>query len=254
MSSSYYVTYGTDRLTFGGSGSVAWAASEPPLPSMAWIASGSSYCSGSASLAGGSFGGNVNVGGLAAFPFVCDYFSSESPISSVLTSTGLSSYSGTYYGSRITSQTTEETGYSFRVDVPSKNVYFKFINSSELRCSFSSRNNRHTVSFRGGVSIPTSEASAAEYMNAFPTYITTSNGKSTASLPAPTAAVTYDYTGSGLVSSEFTAASAMFSTAAYYGASNTSSPTFMILSGRTGCVGTINSYTAFLSWTASGEL
>lgn len=24
MSSSYYVTYGTDRLTFGGSGSVAW--------------------------------------------------------------------------------------------------------------------------------------------------------------------------------------------------------------------------------------
>lgn len=26
MSSSYYVTYGTDRLTFGGSGSVAWKA------------------------------------------------------------------------------------------------------------------------------------------------------------------------------------------------------------------------------------
>ena len=26
MSSSYYVTYGTDRLTFGGSGSVAWAS------------------------------------------------------------------------------------------------------------------------------------------------------------------------------------------------------------------------------------
>lgn len=26
MASSYYVTYGTDRLTFGGSGSVAWEA------------------------------------------------------------------------------------------------------------------------------------------------------------------------------------------------------------------------------------
>ena len=29
MSSSYYVTYGTDRLTFGGSGSVAWEYKEP---------------------------------------------------------------------------------------------------------------------------------------------------------------------------------------------------------------------------------
>jgi len=31
MSSSYYVTYGTDRLTFGGSGSVAWNY-DPVIP------------------------------------------------------------------------------------------------------------------------------------------------------------------------------------------------------------------------------
>jgi hypothetical protein len=32
MSSSYYVTYGTDRLTFGGSGSVAWEYVETAVP------------------------------------------------------------------------------------------------------------------------------------------------------------------------------------------------------------------------------
>jgi len=34
MSSSYYVTYGTDRLTFGGSGSIAWEYQEPIPPKL----------------------------------------------------------------------------------------------------------------------------------------------------------------------------------------------------------------------------
>lgn len=214
-----------------------------------WIASGSSYCSGSASISNST----GIVGGYAGFPLVCNYFSSDTPISSVLTSTGLTSFSGIYTGPRQSTASSEETGSSFRVDIPYRKVYFKFVNSAELSGSFSARRNSHGVTFYGGVSIPTSEASAAEYINASPTSLTAS-GKATISLPSPTGAVTYDYTGSGLLSSEFTAASALFSTAAYYGWSAVPSPTRMKLLGRTGCKYTNNSYTAFLSWTASGEV
>ena len=46
MSSSYFVTYGTDRLTFGGSGSVAWEYHEPlPLFSL-MFGEGNMYSAG----------------------------------------------------------------------------------------------------------------------------------------------------------------------------------------------------------------
>lgn len=41
MSSSYYVTYGTDRLTFGGSGSVAWEYKPSYTETLLW--SGDAY-------------------------------------------------------------------------------------------------------------------------------------------------------------------------------------------------------------------
>jgi hypothetical protein len=252
MSSSYYVTYGTDRLTFGGNGSVAWAASEPPpLPSMPWIASGSGSFSTAYTLTAKGTAGIV-----AGLPFRCEYFSSDAPASSVLTGVNLTSTFYTYLGGGVSSETAEATGSSFRTDVTFKGLFFRSINSSEIACSLTSRRlNTNRAQFYGGLAIPTTEASGSAYINTLPANtMMATGGKAQSSITIYPA--TGAYQTSMVMSSEFTAEAAQLSTDIYFGdsgTSGTSAPTVSQIRVYTASAATASAK-LFMAWTASGEI
>lgn len=135
MASSYFVTFGDNRLTFpGATGSVAWDAGDSPSPGMRtpWIASG--VYTGSGNYTG------VTGGIQFICPLVCTYFSSDAEQSSIICTTSLEAHLNVANGRRwIAAKDETANGSSFRTDVPLYNLDCKIYQESILSANFSSR-------------------------------------------------------------------------------------------------------------------